>query len=201
MANENQQNDVPQQPAVVVPGNAGLSKQGASRRRFARVGAGASGVLLTLVSQPGLATCNVCKTPSGYQSFKTNGAGSRVADVTCTGKMPLHWKSASWPSGCKTSGSFGTYFNCNNSANRSYGTKTCLDILSPTNTSGLKGQVAMYLMAAYLNVLSKKSTFITTTHLTDIWKEYSVKSIYTPTAGVTWDAWGIIEYLSGTMEN
>lgn len=199
MAIDNQQNDAPQPLPAMVPGDAGLSKRGVARRRFARAGAGASGVLLTLVSQPGLA-CEVCRTPSGYQSVKgVTGAQSKPAQVTCTGRGPTYWKNNGWPGGCTRTNTFGTYFSCGSYGARAFSGIKCIDILSPTTNSD-KAQVAKYLMAAYLNVLSKKSTFITTSALNDIWREYSSKSFYAVTAGVNWTAYDILDYLRRTME-
>ncbi|MDQ2821560.1 MAG: hypothetical protein M3Y65_14415 [Pseudomonadota bacterium] len=200
MAIDNQQNDVPEQSGAVVPDNTGLSKRGLTRRRFARAGAGASGVLLTLVSQPGLA-CEVCRTPSGYQSAKgATGTQSRTAQVTCTGRGPTYWKNNGWPAGCSGTKAFGSYFNCTRYGGKAFAAISCMNILSGVRNSGDKGQVAMYLMAAYLNVLSKKSTFITTAALNDIWVEYSSRSVYTVTAGVTWTSYDILDYLRRTMD-
>lgn len=200
MANENQQNDVSEQSGAAVPGDSALSKRGVSRRRFARAGAGAGGVLLTLVSQPGLA-CEVCRTPSGYQSTKgATGAQSKAAQVTCTGKGPNHWKTNGWPSSCKSNNTFGTYFDCSRSGAKAYSAIKCMDILTPANNSGDKGQVAKYLMASYLNVLSGKSTFITTTTLNNIWRDYASNSTYTVMAGVKWTSYDILDYLRRTMD-
>lgn len=66
-----------------------LSAKGTARRRFTRAGAAASGVLLTLHSQPGMAAV-VCAGPSGFQSglvsARPNDPGA------CAGRSPGFWK-------------------------------------------------------------------------------------------------------------
>ncbi len=68
-------------------------------------------------------------------------------------------------------------------------------------SSGDKGKIAQLLSAAYLNVLSGRSPFLTQQILNNIWSEYQSKQTYTPMAGVTpWKAVTIVTYLSGTMD-
>jgi hypothetical protein len=113
-----------------------LSAQGASRRRFTRAGAAASGVLLTLHSQPGMAA-TVCAGPSGFQSglisARPNDPGA------CAGRSPGYWKNTDpapdgssngngkgngkgpkptplpdkiWPAGALPTDKFRTVFSC-----------------------------------------------------------------------------------------
>lgn len=203
MANENQQNDVPvaaATPPAAPATDAGLGARGASRRRFARAGAGASGVLLTLVSQPGLA-CEVCRAPSGFQSMKTaTTVDSRVNTATCTGKTPDYWRTHAWPSGCLKTRAFSYYFPCSGNANVAFGAASCGSILSPGNNAGEKATIAMYMMAAYLNVLDKRSTFIDITVLRNMWLGYSTHSSYAVNGSVSWGPLEIKEYLMKIME-
>ena len=68
-------------------------------------------------------------------------------------------------------------------------------------SSGDKGKIAKLLSAAYLNVLSGRSPFLTQQILNNIWTEYQSKGTYTPMAGVTpWNAVMIVTYLTGTMD-
>lgn len=204
MAIDHHQNDVA--PAADVPHSPlasldaiALGQKGASRRRFTRAGAGATGVLLTLASQPGMA-CDICMAPSGYQSYsKTMTAASRKVAVTCTGRNPNYWKgTSSWPSGCRSSTMFNKVFTCNSVTNKTYGATNCMKILTPQSfdSSG----VGVYLMAMYLNVLSGKTSFMTIEQVRAIWTEYQASGYYTPTAGVKWNASQIVFYLSGTMD-
>ena len=115
VANENQHNDVPQQPGVPpqpAMADAALGARGASRRRFARAGAGATGVLLTLASHPGMA-CSVNVGPSGYQSAVTAAKhGMKVSNAPknhSAGLPPRYWASGyGWP--CGTNVQFGHVF-------------------------------------------------------------------------------------------
>lgn len=66
-----------------------LSAHGTARRRFTRAGAAASGVLLTLHSQPGMAL-DICSTPSGYQSGLVSARPNDPG--TCAGRSPGYWK-------------------------------------------------------------------------------------------------------------
>ena len=81
---------LPDTQAVPVPP---LAPKGVARRRFARVGAGATGVILTLHSQPGMATFSktLCKSPSGYMSMKP-GASAKP-QVSCSyNRSHGYWK-------------------------------------------------------------------------------------------------------------
>lgn len=201
MAIDNQQNDVPEQSGALEAGQV-LGARGASRRRFARAGAGATGVLLTLASQPGMA-CSVCTTPSGYQSYrKSKTESSHKTAVICVGRGPDYWNDAgrSWPGGCSKTQLFRTVFSCNSGTKNSYGAITCYNMIRQQQSCD-SYKVAMYLVAAWLNVKSGKSSFLTVPMLQSIWNEYQTKNSYTPYAGSeVWGPTDIILYLSGTMD-
>ena len=206
MANENQHNDVPQQPGTppqppVI--DDGLGARGTSRRRFARAGAGVTGVLLTLASHPGMA-CSVNQGPSGWHSAntaKTKGIVlSHKTNAPSSGLPPSTWcRYSGWP--CATSMRFGSVFSCN-SSNYTCRNATLMSHCAGTSrVSGDKGKIAQLLSAAYLNVASGRSPFLTHQVLHNIWLEYQSKGTYTPMAGVTpWNAVMIATYLSGTMD-
>lgn len=207
MSNENQQHHadpspLPVQTPVTVDA-AALGARGASRRRFARAGAGATGVLLTLASHPGMA-CSINVGPSGYQSAVVaarNGMKvSHAPTTTSSGRPPSHWcGSSSWP--CATTVKFGHVFSCTRS---NYNVANCtLKSLcaGTTSVSGDKAKIAALLSAAYLNVSSGLSPFLTVANLQAIWSEYQSKSTYTPMAGATpWNAVMIADYLNRTMD-
>jgi hypothetical protein len=202
VANESHQNDVapadaPPQPLATLDAIT-LGQRGASRRRFARVGAGATGVLLTLASQPGMA-CDICMSASGFQSHsKSMTAASHKVAVTCNGRDPSYWRQTrSWPRGCRTTNTFSQHFSCAGSTRTTYGSTSCMKILTPQSFDS-QG-VGVYLMAMYLNVLSGKTSFMTVEQVRAIWTEYQATGYYTPTAGVKWNASQIVFYLSGTM--
>jgi hypothetical protein len=210
VANENHQNDVAQPPVPMQQPTvaAALGARGASRRRFARTGAGATGVLLTLTSQPGMA-CSVCRSPSGYQSVmtaaKTNAVVSNKpnSQVTCAGWPPSTWyrNMGTW----KTT-TFNSAFTCT-TMTQAIGAATAEKLLSqcvrgtPAFAPQRSSMLAMWLVAAYLNVKHEKSSFLTVEILQNIWREFNRSGTYTPTAGVTpWQYADIIVYLSGTMD-
>ncbi len=205
MAIDNQPNDLDQQPdapqqALASLDAIALGQRGASRRRFARAGAGATGVLLTLTSQPGMA-CDICMAPSGFHSYsKTMTKASHAVAPVCNGKGPAYWRSNhSWPNGCHSTTKFGEIFDCKRTTSgQLYATRTCMDSLKPQWFDS--HAVGMYLMAMYLNVLSKKTSFMTIADVRNMWREYHWSGYYVPTAGVKWDASDIVFYLSGTMD-
>jgi hypothetical protein len=205
VANENQQNDIPQQPDVPPQtgmDHAGLGARGASRRRFARAGAGATGVLLTLASHPGMA-CSVNVGPSGYQSAVTAlKHGMKVSNAPTTpssGRPPRYWASGyGWP--CGTHLQFGQVFSCRDKTG-TIATSTLLQHCAGYTFSSPKARIAQLLVAAHLNVLTDKSPFLKLTNLQAIWNEYESTGQYVPMAGVTpWNAGDIVTYLSGTMD-
>lgn len=204
MANDNQHNDLNQSaPAQPVVTDAALGARGASRRRFARAGAGATGVLLTLASHPGMA-CSVKVGPSGYQSvIAAAGKGitlSHRPDAYSNGKPPEQWcGDGGWP--CAPTQTFGNVFSCNRH-NSACGTATLKSHCAGTaGITGDKAKICQLLSAAYLNVQSGLSPFLTQASLQAIWSEYQSRGTYTPMAGVTpWNAVTIVAYLTGTMD-
>jgi hypothetical protein len=201
-----------------------LSAQGASRRRFTRAGAAASGVLLTLHSQPGMAA-TVCAGPSGFQSglisARPNDPGA------CAGRSPGYWKNTDpapdgssngngkgngkgpkptplpdkiWPAGALPTDKFRTVFSCTIAMNSTYGADSCtLDYVLGNEAAFDQYQLGAHLVAAYLNVLAGYSSFQTVPMLQNIWNELRDKGYFNPTAGVQWDAKQVVDYLTGTM--
>jgi hypothetical protein len=173
---------------------AGLTPAGAARRHFARAGAAASGVLMTLHSQPGMA-CEICTTPSG--SLSGGLQSFRGKPPVCAGRTPDYWRTHSWPVGTSKATPYTKLFACSGLAALTYGKSTQGAILEPKSWD-LFG-VGRHLVACHLNVKAGLSTFQTVTMLQTIWREYQAKGYYTPTAGVRWDGPRIVEYLRGTM--
>lgn len=69
-----------------------------SRRRFGKSGLAASGVILTLASQPVLGQW-ACQSPSGFQSGNVSAHGDLPL---CSGLTPGYWQAPNkqWPSPC-----------------------------------------------------------------------------------------------------
>jgi hypothetical protein len=181
--------------AAPAPAPAPISAHGAARRRFAKAGVGATGVLLTLASQPGMAS-TICTTPSGSLSggLKSHHGPAPV----CSGVSPGYWKNNTpWPAGCTPDTLFGALFTCLGSNQGSYGAATCMTMLSHQDFD--RSNLGMHLVAAYLNVLSQRVSFLTLETLRNMWNEWQSSGYYTPTAGVKWNSAQIVMYLSGTM--
>lgn len=173
-------------PAAIPP----LTAQGASRRRLA--GLGASGVLLTVASNNALAGL-VCKSPSGALS---GDMASRNPKAVCNGVSPGYWKNhaGSWPSQVKTTDLFSQHLHCSGALSG----LTCMQILSKQKAD--KNNVAMHMMATYLNVLSGRITFLTAQAVLDIWAQFNTYGTYTPPgANKPWSGSELVDYLSSTM--
>jgi hypothetical protein len=183
-----EQAEVPKAPAP-------MSGQGASRRRFTRAGIGVTGVLLTLASQPGMAT-DICTSPSGSLS---GGLQSHHGPAPiCSGVAPDNWKNqATWPRGVTHDTRFGEIFSVNQSRMNTYGAATCIAMLEQQPFD--EASLGMHLVATYLNILSGRISFLSIEALRNIWSEWQASGYYTPTAGVQWNAAAIVVYLSGTM--
>jgi hypothetical protein len=179
---------------------AGISAKGAARRRFAKAGMGASGgVLLTLASQPAMATL-VCTSPSGACSGNLSKHGNTAA---CDGVSPGFWKNhhEAW-TGALTNGTskfnltFPTTWRC--SGLNAY---SCFDIVDPDKVTNGDDQnnVAMHIMATLLNVRSGRIGFLTEGQVMAIWNAYAQTGVYKPTSTVTWGGSQIVAYLTSTM--
>jgi hypothetical protein len=170
-----------------------ITPAGASRRRFAT--AGASGVLLTLVSQPGMATA-ICTTPSGSLS---GGLKSQHGPVLmCAGVSPGYWKNHldDWvPLNVAPTALFGSTFSCG--GRQDYAVCPLGTILHHQDFD--HANLGMHMVATYLNIKSGKIGFLSLQGLGAIWNEWAGTGFYTPTAGVKWDAADIVIYLQGTM--
>lgn len=206
MAHENQQNDDGQQnglPPQPMASHPGLGAKGASRRRFARAGAGVTGVLMTLASHPGMA-CSIKQGPSGWHSAyvaQKNGiAVSHRVTLPSSGLPPSRWCGRQ-DGPCPTTAKFGSLFFCNSSnVKLRYTTLEAL-FSGKSGLSGEKITIATLVAAAYFNFKTGRSPFLSEEILRNIWNEYQRKGTYAPMAGVPpWNAMTIYTYLSGTMD-
>jgi hypothetical protein len=181
---------------------AGLTQAGAARRRFTRAGAAATGVLLTLKSQPGMAV-SVCVTPSGYQSSLTGSPDPHAAN-TCLGVSPsqyVDWydtqQTSAWAPVATTivfSSVFTTGSNDPNDAS-----KTMYELMKYTGSTQ-ELLIMKYLSANYLNMATSRMPFLQMSMLNAIWTGWRTPgSPFRPSAGAA--PWGyneIIIYLMGT---
>lgn len=200
MANEDQHALPPGPPESAPQIPPGMSPQGAARRRFARAGMGASGVIMTLASAPGMAT-TVCRPPSGFLSG--TWASNHPKATWCYGAKPVDWcaNQDKWITYGRTSPSkqFYTVFTCtpNTWALKSY---TLLQIVSGSCGTADRNEVAKYIVTALLNARAGTTPVLDEAKVFQIWNEYTRKLTYTPNAGAK--AWGgaeIVNYLKSTM--
>jgi hypothetical protein len=179
-------------PAVPEHTTEPLSAAGSARRRFAkRAGLGSTGVVLTLVSQPGMATL-VCKSPSRNMS-KLASAHPGEAAVACSGVGPLTWyKSGAWP--CSQNACFGNIFPCGNTSDASTPLKTVLGNTATDDTS----KFGAALVATYMNVMSGKIGFLTQEDVISMFTEIQSSYQYKPTATTAWSISELTAYLQST---
>lgn len=179
-----------------------IGASGLSRRRFAKAGAGAAGVIMTLVSQPGMADTALCTFASGATSANL----SRHTDslVACAGLSSGFWKEhpEAWP-GANTdpNGKFLALWSRHPSKDSSLSPYTCIQIVDPTAVvnGADPDSVAMHIMATLLNVRSGRIGFMTEIQVSAIWYSYTQTGTYQPTAGITWNGAQIVDYLKKTM--
>ncbi|WLI88897.1 hypothetical protein Q4S45_19670 [Massilia sp. R2A-15] len=178
---------------------AGLSGKGAARRRFAKAGAGAAGVIATLGSRSAMA--KQCLTPSAYCS----GNVSHANYVTSGGLSPGYWKNHPrlWLSltGINYSSNFSAFFPLSGNTSQ-LAACSCMDVLTPQKVpaGADPNNVAMHIMATLLNVRSKKITFLTEPQVKKIWTDYSFDRSWSPVPGKVWNGSEIVAYLSSTMD-
>jgi hypothetical protein len=170
-----------------------------ARRRFAGAGI-ASGVILTLKSPSALAG-GVCMAPSGAMS---GGLSSHrpVETQVCTGCPPSYWVSQGSPLPSAYS-TFNKVFTCTARTER-YSATPLLNILSQQSFDTDK--VGMYIMAAYFNAYTGRTSFLKVPAVLAIWNEWqstgaNAGGTYTPIAGGRkWSSLEIVAYLASTME-
>jgi hypothetical protein len=174
-----------------------LSASGLARRGFAKLGAGAGGVLLTLASQPGMAQ-TVCASPSqSLSKWKSTHAG---VPVQCAGVSPGYWAQTfhSWPSPLQSSRAtltFGYMFQCGGRTD--YSNILVQKLLWPQKFDTYN--IGRHFAATYLNIKANKISFLTIDGIRAMWYEWLTTGFYRPTAGVKWDATQIVSYLKSTM--
>ncbi len=164
-----------------------------SRRNFAKLSLGASGVLLTLASRPVLGAV-ACKSPSGFLS---GNASTHGAQPVCQGRSPGYWKNhvSSWPSSLPPETKFSSVFITSPSS--VYAKYTFLQLL--THQDDDRHNLGMHLVAAYLNAISGWTPFLTIETIRAMFTEWQSTGAFSPTATVQWGAPDIVYYLKATQ--
>jgi len=194
MADQQQHDhDKHERPDVPAPGLAELGKRGLARRRVAKAGLGATGVLWSLESK---ATGLICKTPSAFYSNGVKNKSNSPQKRYCAGWPPIVWCAIGtyWP--CSDKIMFNNVFRCTTSKTQKvYGKASLRDVLKGVSgdDSGLGAQMA----AAYLNVLSRQINVVDEQDLLKMWRDiqrggYEVS----PNVLITWRE--LSDYLKST---
>jgi hypothetical protein len=170
-----------------------------SRRRFGMAGVAASGILLTLASRPVLGAEVLCKSPSGWLSGNNSIHGPAPV---CTGVSPGYWKNhTTWPIPNRDTALFRFAFpSC--ASGSVYYDDTMLKLLDPQSYD--KHNLAMHLVAAYLNAVDGRTPFLPVATVQAMFTEWQntgghPQGYYTPTAGVQWNASTIVAYITATQ--
>lgn len=166
-----------------------------ARRRFAKSGLAASGVILTLASRPVLGgdAPLACKSPSAWISGNGSTHGP---EPVCMGRSPGYWKNHAnrWPISPDTR--FKDIFtDC--SPRSVYFKYTMRELCAPHHDD--KHNLGMHLVAAYLNALMGWTPFLPIATIRAMFTEWQSTWYFSPTAGVKWDAAQIVEYLTATQ--
>jgi hypothetical protein len=172
-----------------------MTPRGAARRRLAKAGLGAAGVLWTAQSHAGMAPL-VCTSPSAALS---TGLQSNYGNKpkNCAGKSPGYWKNhGGWPVPSDTQ--FNAVFNCSFKNDSTYGSSTLLEIVSGRDFD--KYNLGMHLVVTYLNVRSGRIGFLSERTLLQMWSELQSAGVYQPAKGVFWSAEQTKRYLESTHD-
>lgn len=206
-----------------------LGARGAARRRLAKAGLGAGGVLMTLSSKSALAAG--CVTPSGFVSATLNASQNPRYSCSSNGSHG-YWKNHqdAWSAtGVRPEDPFGAHFQTGAGYGhlkdvpligildpQSYFAQTGEDSGQKKGKGGGEGQgvppdfdpnnVAMQTVAAYLNARLAQATGDTRTVLTPeqvktIWADYVFKGSYLPQPNATpWGGAQIAYYFESTFQ-
>ncbi|MEW6760090.1 MAG: hypothetical protein AB1437_04640 [Pseudomonadota bacterium] len=192
-----------------LPAAQAIGSKGAARRRFARTGL-AGGVILTLVSKPGMAM--TCTTTSGFAS----GPNASISPgASCSGRSPGYWSrwTGEWEkAGLSTETEFSKVFSCGSTFTVPLATQTLLEVvdqdMGPKHTGKSKGpktnidqdNVARHLVAALLNARTGKVPQLPEREVMEIWNSYARTQTYSPKKDVVWNGADIVIYLKSTMK-
>jgi hypothetical protein len=200
------------EPVIVVPEPAApLRADGMSRRRFASLGA--SGVILTVASQPAMANSVMCTALSAPGSVMHSRS---TTVLKCEGRSPGYYhKPENWGgTGVDPNGMFKDYFSTVGLGGLLV-PYTLLEVITGDFDTKNKGKgkdkpgadikpdqnnVARHIVATWLNVLSNRVSFFTVESVMAMWTEYATTSHYVPTAGApAWDGTTLVKQLTDRM--
>lgn len=169
-----------------------MTPQGAARRRLAKAGLGAAGVLWTTQAS----AARVCISASAALSGGLASRKPDAASVTCEGRSPGYWKNhGGWPVASDTK--FRNIFSCSDANDSTYGSATLLELLEGCKFD--RYNLGKHLVATYLNVKTGWISYISERTLVQMWSELQSTGHYEPAKGVFWDAETTKRYLESTQ--
>jgi hypothetical protein len=170
-----------------------MTPHGAARRRLAKAGLGAAGVLWTTQAH----ATRVCVSASAALS---SGLDSNKADdktLACQGRSPGYWKNHDgWP--VSTDTLFRSVFTCSGKNDGTYGSATLLALVQGCEFD--KHNLGKHLVTTYLNVKKGWIGYIAERTLVQMWSELQSTGHYQPAKGVFWDAETTKKYLESTHD-
>lgn len=182
-----------------------LGARGLARRRFAR--AGATGVILTLQSQPAMATVGKCVSPSGFVSAST-GTSLNPIRSCLSNEDPSYWQSnkTRWLSRAfiNPHDRFEQHFKCP----RTYAALAKLTMYEVLcrNTTTIRAAdpsaISRLCIAALLNANMNQqgAVVLSPDRVKDIWQQYAETTVFFPAKNATaWSRSTIIDYLRTTF--
>ena len=191
MANDQQQSGNEPQHLPIPPA---MPQHGATRRRLAKAGLGAAGVLMTLESHATLQkTGFVCESASAFHSA---GLNSNVAtEQRCNPLSPSNWchVQRSWP--CNKSKRFADVFSCREKRfEKTYFAHTLAEVMTADFDSQY-AYIGRHLSTAYLNVISRRIDFLDVPTLQRMWNELKNGGLYKINASEYWNIHQVRKYL------
>ena len=170
-----------------------ISGHGATRRRLAKAGLGAAGILMTLESRATLHHGPICVAPSAALSTGTDSTYTK-SRVSCSARGPDYWCKMAyyWP--CSRNIKFGEVFACRG-GNTKYTNIKLVDILGNDKYDNFVGR---HLAATYLNILTGKINFLNEQTLATMWNDLQSTGFYKPAPKVYWPAQVVRLYLEAT---
>lgn len=171
-----------------------MTPHGASRRRLAKAGLGAAGVLWTTQAH----ATRMCLSPSAALASVSSGLDSNKPDdarFSCSGRSPGYWKNhGGWPVPPDTR--FGSIFPCAKHNADTYAPATLLSLIEGADFD--KQNFGRHIVASYLNVKSGWISYISEETLLKIWRELQSTGHYQPAKNVYWDVETTKHYLEST---
>lgn len=191
MANDQQQSgNEPQHPSIPPA----MPQHGATRRRLAKAGLGAAGVLMTLESHATLQkTGFVCESASAFHSA---GLNSNVAtEQRCNPLSPSNWchVQRSWP--CNKTKRFSEVFSCREKRFEKTYYASSMALVMTSTFDAQYAYIGKHLCTAYLNVISRRIDFLDVLTLQRMWNELKNTGMYKVNASVSWNIHQVRRYL------